>query len=83
MITCCKSIIIYRIEKKYTFLSSPYIYIYKRDNKLERDNGKEERERDGERKINKKIVFLWDDKHTMREGAFYRHQNIFIHLYIK
>ena len=78
---CCKSIIIYKIEKKYIFLSSPYIY--KRDNKSKMDNGKEEREIDGERKINERIVFLWDDSNTMREGAFYRHRNDFIHSYIK
>ena len=67
LITCCKSIIIYKTEKKYTFLSSPYIY--KRDNKSERDNGKEEREIDGERKISERIVFLWDDS-IEGEGAF-------------
>ena len=56
LLTCCKSIIIYKTEKKYIFLSSPYIY--KRDNKSEMDIGKEEMEIVGERKINERIVFL-------------------------
>ena len=41
-----KSIIIYKIEKKYAF------------NKSKRDNGKEKRGIDGERKINERIIFL-------------------------